>query len=362
MLQGLLPELQRMNVEVELAVGPGLTQEGEGPGWFARRGIPVHVVPHLVREVSPRSDLAAARALIRLLRQGGYDVVHSHTSKAGFLGRLAGRWVGVPAVYSPHGNFFFGYFDRIVGRLFTALERVAARWSARIIVPSGVERDAYLEHRVGQPEQYVTIPNAVNLSGWPLAAESSPGLGTRVCFVGRLEAVKGPQVLLEALPAVRDAIPRLHVCIVGDGSLRRELEARAKEQMPGVVRFEGHRERVADYLCESDVVAVPSLNEGFGLVALEALAVGRPVVASRVGGLVEVLDDGRMGRLVPPGDATALATALVGLLNDGETRRRLSAAGPRWVRQRYSVETMARRTLEVYGCVLGEGEPGMDVP
>ncbi len=322
------------------------------------RGCRVEVIPELKRKISPAKDLVALWRIVRLLRREQVALLHTHTSKAGFLGRLAGRLSGTPAVvHTPHGHIFYGYYGRALTALFVALERVAAPLADRIVVLTEQEMLDHLERRIGRREQFVVIPSGVDLetirARAPAREEARRRLGVAddsllVVGVGRLVPIKGFDVLVRALPAIARAAPAARLTLVGDGPDRAALvtEARALG-VANRLELAGAHTEVAPFLAAADLLVAPSRNEGQGKSLVEAMALGLPVVAARVGGIPAVVEDGETGRLVPPDDPPALAGAVTQLLADPELRRRMGAAGRRRAEQ-FSLRVMEARLLSLY--------------
>ncbi len=324
----------------------------------ARRGCRTRVLPSLVREIAPVTDLRAVLDLVRMFRRARPDLVHTHTSKAGFVGRLAARLAGVPVVvHTPHGHVFYAYYGAARTRLFIALERLAARWTDRIVVLTERGAEEHLARGIGRPDQYVAIPSGVDVTSLRARAPARPAARARigveteaplVVGVGRLVPVKGFDVLVAAVPELRAAFPSISVLLVGDGPERPALEARARAL--GVdehLRIVGPPEDVAPYIAAADVLAAPSRNEGMGRVLIEAMALDVPVVGTRVGGISSVLADGEFGVLVPPEAPGPLAAALVDLLHDAGRRAKLAEAGRRRA-EAFTVDVMVSRIRALY--------------
>jgi glycosyltransferase involved in cell wall biosynthesis len=324
---------------------------------LCRAQVPWVQLTRLRRPVHPLLDCLALRDLTRAIRSIQPDLVHTHSSKAGFLGRLAARRAGVPhTVHTPHGHVFHGYFARAATRLFIALERIAAPWTDRIITLSRAEAQDHLRHGIGRPEQYVTIPSGVDLTA-VRAARPTPLISGRpvVAAVARLVPVKGFQYLIDAAPEVLRRCPRARFLIVGDGELRQGLERRVRAAaMADRITFAGFREDVASVMAATDLVVLPSINEGMGRVLVMAMALGKPIVATHVGGVAELLGEGEAGVLVPARDAGALAQAISTLLLDGARAQSLGAAGRRRA-PCYSAEAMLEALARLYRDVLAHG-------
>ena len=327
-----------------------------------RRGCRVVDIPALGREVAPLADLTALGQLVRLIGRERPAIVHTHTSKAGFIGRLAAVIARVPAViHQPHGHIFYGYYSPRRTAVFTALERQAARWTDRIITLTDRGAAEHLARGIGRAEQYVAVPSGVptaELRGAaPASGEARARLGLDpdafvVVGLGRLVPIKGFDLLVRALPAVVAEIPSARVLLVGDGAERARLEAIAASL--GVIerlRMTSETADVTSYLAAADVVAVPSRNEGMGRVIVEAMALGLPVVATAVGGIPDVVTDGECGRLVEPEDSGALAAALIELGRDPALRRKLGEAASARA-EAFSTSVANEKLLAVYAALV----------
>lgn len=328
-------------------------------GGLSRASVPWSQVQPLRRQVNPILDPLAFWRLWREIRKSRPDIVHTHSSKAGFLGRLAARFAGVPhIVHTPHGHIFHAYFSGLATGAFIALERMAARWTDRIITLSDEEARDHLRHQIGRPEQFVTIPSGVDLAAVTAAplvrlSPEGPVVGT----VARLVPVKGLQYLIDAAPAILRRCPTARFLLVGDGEMRGGLERTVRSLGLGDrITFAGFREDVPSVLAGMDVFVLPSLNEGMGRVLVMAMALGKPIVATRVGGVPELLGDGEAGILVPPGDPTAIADAVSGLLADPRRASALGGAGRRRA-LRYSAEAMISELAKLYHEVVEDARP-----
>jgi len=353
--------LDRTRYEVALASGPSLGPEGSLEAEISQDVVFVRI-PELVRSPHPLKDPVALRKLYRLMRQGGYHIVHTHTTKAGLLGRIAARLARIPVVvHTPHGHAFHDYLSRAGSQALRRVEAALAHWTDAVICLTEAERDDHLRLGVGKPWQFEVIHSGVDLARFrsplpdPEAKRRELGLpaGARVVgCVARLAPVKGVHYLLEAAPRIRASVPDAVVVFVGDGDLRPHLERRARELgVDGAVQFLGLRRDVHEIVPLFEVAVQPSLNEGMGKAAVEAMAAGKPVVASAVSGLRNVVRPGRNGLLVPPGDPDALSRAVVDLLTDPNRARRLGEAA-REDAESYGVEAMVARLEALYDRLL----------
>jgi glycosyltransferase involved in cell wall biosynthesis len=357
--------LNRAGYDCRLAVGPResetrILQETR------RRGCRLVEVPSLGREVSPR-DLTALASLVRLMRRERVAIVHTHTSKAGFVGRLAARIARVPAVvHQPHGHIFYGYYGPRRSAFFIRLERLASRWSDRIVTLTDRGTEEHLAQGIGRREQYVTIPSGVPTAELqaraPARAEARARLGVPpgafvIVAVGRLVWVKGFDLLVAALPAILAHVPSARLVLVGDGPERAALEAQAAAAgVADRVRLGGVLSAATgllDHLAAADVCAAPSRNEGMGRALVEAMALGLPVVGTMVGGIPSVIGADEAGRLIPENDAGALAAALGELGRDRALRDKLAEAA-RARAEHFSTAVADARLLSMYAGLVAD--------
>ena len=355
--------LDELGWEVTLAYGRTTEPSAILAEVERRSSIERVMIPSLVRAVDPISDTRALRTIGEIVGRGRFDLVHTHSSKAGILGRMAARASGARVVHTPHGHVFEGYFNPIVSRAFVLVERLAARWCDRIVVLTDRGREQHLEHGVGRPDQFVTIHSGVRLgpfrNGMPRrdAMRLSLGLPRDARVVGcvaRLTPIKGQAHLLDAIARLVERIPQLRLLLVGDGEDRVALQVRArKEDLRGKVIFTGACADPRPAMAAMDLVVMPSLNEGQGRAVVEAMAAGLPVVASGVGGLPEVLDGERGGLLVPPADPAALAEAIETLVTFPERAASL-AEDARLRAARYDDRTMVDNLSTLYQSLLRE--------
>ena len=297
------------------------------------------------RSIGPR-DVAGLVELIRLLRRERPEILHASSSKAGVLGRLAGSLAGVPIrIFTVHGWAFAAY-SGLTGRMYRWADRLVRPLTTVTICVSEREREAGLAAGTCDAERTVVIPNAVDVAS---ARRFRPFGRERplIVAVGRLKAPKDFFALVRALgklpPDSFDAL------IVGEGPDRPRLEEEIRQLgLLGRIRLAGERRDVPELLAGADVFVLPSSSEGMPVSVLEAMAAGLPVVASRVGGVPEQVDDGRTGVLVEPGDADDLAAALGRLLEDGDLRTRLGTAARARAEEAFDLEPFRRAHVELY--------------
>ncbi|MBI4570276.1 MAG: glycosyltransferase family 4 protein [Planctomycetes bacterium] len=379
----LMAHLDRTRFDPLLITGPETGDEGDLFAEARAAGVVVEIEPRLVRAMSPGRDLLCLWALTRRIRRGRFDVVHLHTSKAGFVGSVAARLAGTPAiVYTPHGHIF-GEGARVEGvparglrrGLFRMLRRAAERIDDRVIALSDLDRDQQVALGLAPRAKYEVISNGVDLAMWnranaapreevvalaraALPANARPPGGAPfplAAVVGRLAGEKGHTYLFQAMEALVADFPAMLLLVIGDGPLAGDLREEARRRgVADRVAFIGLRKDVPRLLAACDLVVLPSLYESHGLALAEAMALSLPVVGTRAGGVPELVVDGECGLLAPPGDPQALADAIRRLANDPVLAARLAAAGRRRVEARYSLDGMVRRTEDLYERLVTE--------
>lgn len=317
------------------------------------------LVPSLVRPVSPWKDGCALVALVRILRAKRPAIVHTHTSKAGVLGRIAAWLAGVPVVvHTPHGHVFYGHFGAVKSRIFVQVERMLCRMTTALVALTSAERDDHLERRVGSAGRFAVIPSGIDverfrgarLEGRRIPPEfNCPPDATVIGSIGWLTDIKGHRVLVEALHCLKDEFPQAHVVIVGSGGQREALQAQAESVgLHDRVHLVGHRKDIERCLAGMDCFVFPSLNEGMGRALIEAMAAGLPVVASRVGGIPAIVRHEENGLLVPAGDGRALSEALRRLITDPQGAARLGRHASRSIGKEFGVQAMVDAVESVY--------------
>ena len=340
----------------------------------------------LIQPIRPGSDLRALGQLARLIRRFRPDIVHTHTAKAGFVGRSAALLAGARpiVVHTYHGHVLKGYFGATKTALYRGLERGAARFTDRLIGVSQATVDELVELGIAPRERFIVVPLGLALE--PFAAlEPEPDLGARhelglsteevlLTYVGRVVPIKRLDLLLEALALTRRDGVRAQLAIAGDGEIRPGLEATARRLgIAESVRFLGYRRDLPKLAAASDAAVLSSDNEGTPVSLIEAAAAARPAIATDVGGVREVVDE-ESGILVPPGDAAALAEGIERLAQSPDTRARLGRQARRRALARFSAERLiedidtlyrgllAQRaranSISARGSVNAPGEPG----
>jgi glycosyltransferase involved in cell wall biosynthesis len=347
-------------VQVRLISGPTSGPEGSLESAAARVPGRLTVVPELVRPVHPLKDLVALRRLEKILREQKPDLVHTHSGKAGVLGRLAAKRAGVPVIiHHLHGPSFGNFQGAAANWIFTAAEKYAARVTDHFFCSANAMTRLYLAAGIGRPEMFTRI-----FSGFPLepllgatndlSLRRQLGLDASHLVIGKIARIfrlKGHADLLAAFARIHAQIPQARLLFVGDGLLRGEVENQVRALgLTGKVVFAGlvPPEAVARYVGIMDCVAHLSHREALSRALPQALAAGKPVVAYDFDGADEVCLEGRTGFLVRTGDTDTAAARLLQLANDPALRERLGRTGQEFVRENFSVEKMVADQYNIY--------------
>jgi glycosyltransferase involved in cell wall biosynthesis len=353
--------------QTTLVTGVPEPAEGDlGPA-AAARGVRPVLIPELGRAIRPAQDLVALWKLTRLFRQLRPDIVHTHTAKAGALGRAAAILAGIPIrVHTFHGHVLEGYFAPAVTQAFLAIERALARRTTRIVTVSPRLREELLRMGIGRPGQVEAIPLGLELQRFARPAAGPPALrqalrlppdAALLGIVGRLVPIKDHPTLFAALARL-PASPSVHLAVVGDGERRAALVRLVGELGLGArVHFLGWRDDLEAILREMDVVICSSRNEGTPVSLIEAMAAGVPVLSTAVGGVADLVTHGETGWLVPAGEPAALAEGIRALLADGDLRARLARAGQAAALARHDVTRLLPRMEALYAGLLAARPP-----
>lgn len=350
----------RPGLEVRLIAGPTTGPEGSlearvasPPGLFTR-------VPSLIRAVHPACDWTAYRDLRRIFRQTRPDIVHTHSGKAGILGRLAARAAGVPIiVHTVHGPSFGPFQGAVANLVFRTAERLAGRVTTHFVVVAHAMTDQYLAAGIGRREQYTRI-----LSGFPLepylTAQNDPAWRSRLGLaptdfvvgkIARLFKLKGHDDLFAVAPELVQQYPQMKFLLVGDGEWRGRFEALAGQSgLAKHVVFAGlvPPAEVPRYVGVMDALVHLSFREGLPRALPQALAAGKPVIAYDCDGAREVCLDGETGFLVPAGDRATLTQRLLTLAGNRERGIRMGARGRELVRESFSVHRLVDELHRLY--------------
>lgn len=331
-------------------------------------GVEVERLPGLRRDISPVRDVVAVWRLAQVIRRERPAILHTHTAKAGAVGRLAALLAGDAkppiVVHTFHGHVLRGYFGPLRSFGFRLLERWLARATTVLIAVSPEVRDDLVALGVAPRERFTVVRLGIELAHRVTDVDGRDetrrvlGIGPdrfTVGWIGRMTGVKRTGDVLLAFKQLRDRGVDATLCLVGDGPERDHVERRAHEL--GIMRstlFLGYQEDVAPFYAAFDAMILPSGNEGTPVSAIESLAAGRPVVATRVGGVPDVVRDGEDGFLVDRGAVDQLADALARLAEDPSLRERMGEAGRERVLARYAVDRLVDDVDRLYRALLAD--------
>jgi glycosyltransferase involved in cell wall biosynthesis len=350
----------RDGYEVTLLTGVDFGPEGDLLD-RARKTTRLVVLPELARKINPAADIKALLKLYRLIRKGRYHIVHTHSSKAGVLGRIAAKMAGTPIiVHTLHSLVFHEYQPWVVNKLWRAIKKFCAPMTDHFISVSSIISEKAIRAGIARPEKFTTIYSGMELD-WFLNAQVDPAAVRRefgipdgalvVGKIARLFDLKGHDQLMDAAPAIVARHPGVRFFLIGDGVLYDHLVERARRA--GILDnfvFAGlvARERIPEMISAMDVVVHTSLREGLARVLPQALAMGKPCVSFNIDGAPEVVIPDETGYLVEPGDAGGLTEAISRLLGDSDLRARMGAAGRRKVDPAFRAETMVEQISDIY--------------
>jgi glycosyltransferase involved in cell wall biosynthesis len=355
--------LDASRYQVDLISGSQTGSEGSLVEEARSKGIPLTIVPHLVRQISPLHDLLALLKLTQIIRRGQYTIVHTHSSKAGILGRLAARLARTPIiVHTVHGWSFHDYMSPLTRKIYIGLEQRMAKLSDALIVVAEQDIAKGLAAGIGQPNQYHLIHSSIPLEEFDPAKynrqevrqelglpQDDPVIGN----VGRFSPQKNPLVWAQVAGLIGRALPQSRFLLVGDGPLRHELQEKlAQEGIAERTVLTGLRRDVPRLLAAMDIFLLTSLWEGLPRVIPQAMAMRLPIVAARVDGIAEAVQNGVTGYLFDPDDRNGMAQACVTLINDLAMRQAMGARGRELALKNYDLRHMLTQIDSLYQHLL----------
>jgi glycosyltransferase involved in cell wall biosynthesis len=346
--------------EVNLVSGPSPGPEGSLESTFANLPGVLTIVPELVRPVHPWKDWIALRRLTKIFHATKPQIVHTHSGKAGILGRLAAARANVPIIiHHIHGPSFGPFQGAIANFVFTAAERYAARVTTHFLCTANAMAKLYLAAGIGTPETYTRVLSGFRMESFLNPPDSAPlraklGIGPNdfvIGKIGRLAPLKGHADLLQAVRALLPQIPNVKILFVGSGALRSEIENQSRALgLERHVIFTGlvRPEEMPRYIAATDCVAHLSRREALSRALPQALATGKPVVSYDFDGADEVCLESETGFLVRTGDIATATNRLLQLANDPDLRRRLGKRGQEMVAKLFTIEHMIEQQSEIY--------------
>jgi glycosyltransferase involved in cell wall biosynthesis len=339
------------------AISPGEADITAFPGMQVERGI---LLPGLGRELHPIKDIVTLLKLITIIRRERPDIIHTHTAKAGAVGRLAGALCGVPLIiHTFHGHVLQGYFSPLKNFVFRLIEKFLAAFSTRIITLSPSQKTE-IQKILGIDERKIAVvPLGFELDKFARCRENTTGefrkaIGAGpediiVTIVGRITAIKNHDLFLKAAKLLLEKHSGLIFAIVGGGELQEECETTAARLgLADKMVFAGWWNEVDKVYADTDITVLTSHNEGTPVCLIESLSAGVPVVATDVGGVSDMVRDGETGFVVPSGDVAAVASGIVKLICDSALREKMGKAGKIDMQKRYSFDRLSRDIISLY--------------
>ena len=357
--------LDKQRFHVELLSGPQTGSEGSLIEEVKQRGIPLTIFPDLLRQISPLHDLRALWNMKRFIQSGNYTIVHTHSSKAGILGRLAARLSKTPLiVHTVHGWSFHDYMSPMTRWIYILLERWIARFSDALVVVTERDIEKGLQAGIGRREQYRRIRSAIPLDEFdPRLVDRQavrqelnlPADEVVIGNVGRFSIQKNPLDWVRVAGLVGQACPQVRFLLVGDGPMRTQVEqALQKAGIAERTALTGLRRDVPRMLAAMDIFLLTSLWEGLPRVIPQAMAMGLPVVANRADGLTEAIQDGSNGYLCSPGEIEQMAERCIELARHPLKRQEMGCRGQAYALQEFDLRKMITSLEALYDELLAK--------
>ena len=357
-------QVEEFGDDVIVVTGPGAGPEGSLEEWALQRGLAVRLIPEMGRAIRPWKDWRSYQAIATAIRELSPDIVHTHSSKAGILGRAAAHRQQVPVVHTIHGAAFHFGQSRLSQAVFRQAERWAARRCQKLISVCDAMTRQYVNARIATPEMFTTIYSGMDVEPFLDPPRSREEVRAELGFqdddivvgkVARLFNLKGHRYLLEAASQIIEKCPRARFLLVGDGPLRDQFEARISRDgladhfvLAGLVP----PGRIPELLHATDLVVHASVWEGLARVLPQSMIAGKPVVSFEIDGAPEVVLHEETGLLVQPESVEGLIESVTRLASDQELRDRMGNAGCRRWTETFRYQEMARLVREVYQDVL----------
>lgn len=361
-IQAVLLTKEFNNSEFESKLICGRVSKDEGDmGYIAERyGIKPIYITWLRREIGPLQDIVALYRIFEYIKKYKPDIVHTHTAKAGALGRVAAILAGVPLkVHTFHGNIFHGYFNRVSTRFFLLVERILAKFTDAIVAISLAQRDEIVKkYGISPAEKCHIVRLGFDLSGFLSLRPDFERDNINVGIIGRLTSIKNHRMFIDTVDYIdkhpdRSLANKIKFAVIGDGELKGELIHYTKRKgLENKVSFKGWLKNMDEVYRDLDIIALTSINEGTPVSLIEAMASSRPVVATGVGGVKDAV--GEVGILVKSGDYKTMGDRILELAASPEKRQRLGALGRDFVRDIYSKKRLVSESETLYKDLLSK--------
>jgi glycosyltransferase involved in cell wall biosynthesis len=358
--------LDKRRFHVSILSGPQTGSEGSLIEVVLKRNIPLQILPELVREINPYKDLVALFKMYVMMKNGNYAIVHTHSSKAGILGRLAAKLAGVPLiVHTVHGWSFHGRMSALKRYAYVILERLFAKITHIMIVVTKEDIKKGLSFGIGHPHLYHLVRSAIPLAEYnPFEVDKNatrkelgiPQDALVMGNIGRLSDQKNPLDWIRVAKLVSGKVPSCFFLLVGDGPLQQDIEQIAAELgIAEKIKFTGIRRDVSRMLSAMDLFVITSLWEGLPRVIPQAMLMGLPVVANIADGTVEAVEHAKTGYLCNPGKVEEMAEYCVDLLENPKKCMEMGKMGREYALEEFDLNKMIKQIEELYGNHLNKG-------
>ena len=331
--------------EVLLISGKTIEPQFNIEKFSQENGFRIYFVNYLVRNINPFADLFALIQLTGVLRKEKPDILHTNTSKAGFIGRIAGKLAGIKKIYhSPHGHIFYGYYSKPVTNFFIFMEKFATRFTTKVFNLTEKGKQDHINEGIGEPEKFVVSSCGVDLHNFQnFQPKSFPDKEITILWIGRFVPIKNPEMVLNVAKHLDS--DRYRFIMVGDGEMFEDIKSKSTNHKN--IEFSGYNEDLLPLLEKSDIFIITSLNEGFGRVIVEAMAAGLPVIATDVGGISEIISDCKNGYLVNSNDSKFMAGCIENICSNRELYKKMSSNNLLDSKQ-YSMENYVNNIVREY--------------
>ncbi|MBO8132082.1 MAG: glycosyltransferase family 4 protein [Candidatus Marinimicrobia bacterium] len=345
--------LRNKGYDVYLASGITSSPSLEIEDFCNRNRIKYILIKELVRDINPILDFIAFLKLYFILKSIKPNIVHTNTSKAGIIGRISAKLAGCgKTLHSPHGHIFYGYYPKTVTLFFIMLEKIVSHYTKYILNLTELGRLDHIKMRIARPEKFIVVGCGVDINKFALLKKNK-GHKFTVTWIGRLTNIKNPFMLLEAVKLINQKGYNFKFDIIGDGEILDDCKRYALANNLKNVVFHGYSSGVEKFLANSDLLVVTSKNEGFGRVIIEAMAAGVPIVATKVGGIPDLIKHNINGILIPSESAEMLAKSIIELYKNPHKREMFIEYNKTFCLQ-YSIENYVNKIEKIYNKVLHE--------
>ncbi len=331
---------------------------------FSIKGIKIHFINELIRKIHILYDVIALLKMYRFIKKGKFKIVHTHSSKAGFSGRIAAYLAGVPVIiHTLHGFPFHDFMHPAVRMFYIYLERFLSKLSGKIITVSHLNQEKAIHLKLNRPAKFINIYSGIDFGRFNNSINITKKKKELVInkekqvigMVGRLSEQKAPQYFIQAIPAVLKIHPHVQFVLVGDGELRNHItKMTVRLNISNHVCFLGFRDDVPEILKTFNVFVLTSLWEGLGRSLTEAMYTARPIVATAVEGVPELIINGKTGYLVQPKDPDAIAQRIHDHLSNPRKAKRMGENARKRVMKDFDVDIMIRKIDQLYQNMLNE--------